>query len=282
MYKQFLDPPGSPTYQSSRIIILPVPFDDSASWMKGASDGPSAIIDASHHIEYYDIETDIMVHEQGIFTAPPVKGRSSEDMVSKVFKEVSAFLKDRKFVMTLGGDHSISIGAIQAHQEYHKDISVLHLDAHADMRDTFHGSKLNHACVMARVLEFTNRVVSVGIRSMDQSEKTIYAKEDIFLAEDICCARSMDWIQDVIKSLKKKVYLSLDVDVFEIGLMPSTGTPQPGGLDWYQVIGLIKAVCKARELVGADVVELAPNATNKAPDALAAKLVHKILSYKFV
>jgi len=278
-YNNFLGIPKKHSqYESSKVVILPIPFDKSASWIKGAANGPKAIIEASQQLELYDIESDSEPYESGIFTAAPIEASSSKEMVDSGYKKVLSFLKDEKFVVTLGGDHSISIGPILAHSAFFKDISILHLDAHADMRDIFEGNKFSHACVMARASEQVDNIVSLGIRSMDISERPSFKKGNLFLAEDICCGKD-DWIQEVIKRLGKKVYLSLDVDVFDSGIMPATGTPQPGGLDWHQVIRLMQAVCKARELIGMDFVELAPMKNNKAPDFLVAKLIYKILSY---
>ncbi|MEI8054731.1 MAG: agmatinase [bacterium] len=267
-------------YETSKIVILPIAFDKSVSWLKGAAKGPKAIITASQQVELYDIETETEVYKHGIFTNQPIKGEISKKMIAQAYKKTSCFLRDKKFVVTLGGDHSVAIGPIIAHKDFYKNISILHLDAHADLRESYENNKFSHASVMARAREKVNNIVSVGIRSMDVSERPIFKRGNLFLAEDICCSNNQ-WIFQVIKKLSGKVYLSLDVDVFDSGLIPSTGTPEPGGLNWYQVISLIRTVCKEKEIVGMDIVELAPTPTNKAPDFLVAKLIYKILSYKF-
>jgi agmatinase len=267
-------------YKTSKIVVLPIAFDKSASWLKGAAKGPKAIIAASQQVELYDIETDTEVYKHGIFTNQPIREQTSKKMIAKGYEKTTSLLQDKKFVVTLGGDHSVAIGPINAHSDFHKDISILHLDAHADMRDSYENNKFSHASVMARAKEKVNNIVSVGIRSMDISEKNSFKKGNLFLAEDVCCG-SDKWITQVVKKLGKKVYLTLDVDVFDSGIMPSTGTPEPGGLNWYQITKLIHAVCKTKELVGMDIVELAPNPVNKAPDFLVAKLIFKVLSYKF-
>ncbi|EKE00906.1 MAG: hypothetical protein ACD_21C00255G0008 [uncultured bacterium] len=266
-------------YENSKIVVLPIPFDKSVSWLKGAAKGPQAIIAASQQVELYDIETDTEVYKHGIFTSPPIKSASSKEMIAQAHKKTTAFLRDKKFVLSLGGDHSVAIGPIIAHSDFYKDISILHLDAHADMRESYENNKFSHASVMARAKEKVDNIVSVGIRSMDVSERSSFKSGNLFLAEDICCG-SDQWISQVVKKLGRRVYLSLDVDVFDSGIMPSTGTPEPGGLSWYQVTNLIHAVCKTKEIIGMDVVELAPNTANKAPDFLVAKLIYKILSYK--
>ncbi|NRA74131.1 MAG: agmatinase [Rickettsiales bacterium] len=266
-------------YKNSKSVILPIPFDKTASWGKGAAEGPQAIIEASQYLELYDIESNSEPYKEGIFTAKPVIANSSKTMIDEGHKKTLSFLQDNKFVITLGGDHSISIGPIFAHQEFFKDISILHFDAHTDMRDSYEDNKLSHACAMARAKERVSNIVSVGIRSMDKSELPYLKKEKLFLASDICC-NSNNWIEKIVKQLGEKVYLSFDLDAFDPSIMPATGTPEPGGLGWYQVIQLMEAVCKERKLIGMDIVELAPIANNKAPNFLAAKLIYKILSYK--
>jgi agmatinase len=272
-------PPEYSALQSAKIVIIPVPYDGTSTWLKGADKGPAAIIEASANMELYDIETDSEVYRNGIFTDKPLDVKSSaEDMVEAVRQRVEKFLEQNKFVVVLGGEHSVSIGAVKAHAADSKDITVLQLDAHADLRDEYEGSKYNHACVMARIRQLC-QIVQVGIRSMDSSEKKLIDKRRIFFAEDI--HDRVDWPSEAIANLSDNVYITIDLDVFDPSLMPSTGTPEPGGLLWYDVLRLLRAVCKERSVVGFDVVELCPNETNKAPDFLAAKLIYKLLSYKF-
>jgi agmatinase len=265
-------------YENSKIAILPVPFDKTSSWIKGSDKGPRAIIEASMNMELYDIETDYEVYKNGIFTSSEILSNSSEDMIKSVYERVTELIKDRKFIVSLGGEHTISLPAIRAHHENYNDVSILHLDAHSDMRDSYLGNKYSHACVMSRVKEITENIVSVGIRSLDKSEWDNIVRDNIFFASDIY--NSEKWIGKAVERLNKNVYLSLDLDVFDPAVLPSTGTPEPGGLDWYTVIKLLKEVCKNRNLIGFDVVELCPG-ENKASDFLAAKLIYKLLSYKF-
>jgi agmatinase len=266
------------SYGKSKIIILPVCFDKTTSWLKGSNKGPEAMIQASKNMELYDIETDSEVYKRGIFTEKAIIAKDSISMINQTYKKVRNLLKDKKFVVTVGGEHSISTAPIKAHFEFFPDMSILHFDAHSDRRDAYEGNKYSHASVIARVNEITDKVVSVGIRSMDSSEKQNIKKNKVFYAHEIL--KSNDWIKKVVANLSKNVYITLDLDVFDSSIMPSTGTPEPGGLNWYQVIDLIKMVSNKRNLVGADVVELCPCA-NKAPDFLAAKLIYKLLSYKF-
>lgn len=263
----------------SPIVILPVPYDGTSTWIKGADKGPDAIIEASMNMELYDIDTGTSVCEKGIFTDAPVKEDSSPDaMVRAVRKRAEDHLKKDKFVVVIGGEHSVSIGTIQAHQSHHKDISVLQLDAHSDLRQEYEGSIYNHACVMARAKELCP-IVQVGIRSMDAEEREFIDKDNVFFAKDIHDKK--DWIEKAVSLLKDKVYITIDLDVFDPSVMPSTGTPEPGGLLWYDVLSLIKAIIDKKKVIGFDVVELCPSENNKAPDFLAAKLIYHILSYRF-
>ncbi len=261
----------------ARAVVLPVPYDETSTWIKGADRGPQALIDASANMELYDIETASEVYRRGIFTAPPVdEKRSPQAMVDAVRERVAGYLGRDKFVITLGGEHSVSIGAIEAHAVRHPGLCVLQLDAHADLRQEYEGSRLNHACVMARVQELCP-IVQVGIRSMDVAERTAMPPGSVFWAHTI--ADDPHWVDTVVARLAPACYVTIDLDVFDPSLMPSTGTPEPGGLFWYDVTRLLRAISRRSRIVGFDVVELCPSAHNRAPDFLAAKLVYKLLSY---
>ena len=230
-------------------------------------------------METYDIETDSEVYKQGIFTDKPIKEKKSpEKMVAELKTRILKHLKNKKYVVTLGGEHSISAATIQAHVESFKNVSVLQFDAHADLREEYHDSKYNHACVMARAREIAP-IIQVGIRSMDFSEQKNMDKSRVFFAQDI--HDNNNWFGKCLKKLTKNVYLTIDLDVFDPAILPSTGTPEPGGLGWYQVLKFLKLLMKNKNVVGFDVVELCPNPQNKASDFLAAKLIYKLLTYKF-
>jgi agmatinase len=243
-------------YDRASTVILPIPFDKTSTWIKGADKGPEAIIEASRYLEFYDIETDSEVFKKGIYTAKPIRAASSSALIKKTDSAVSRYLKGNKLLVTLGGEHSVSIGVIKAYAKHYKDLSILHLDAHADSRDSYEGSRYNHACVIARIREFTQNIVSVGIRSMDVSERSDVNKKKMFFAHEI--HDSDKWIQNAVRSLSDSVYITIDLDVFDPGIMPSTGTPEPGGLGWYQVMKLLFAVSKTKRIVGFDVVDLHP------------------------
>lgn len=273
-------PPIYSSYDSSPIVILPVPFDATSTWVKGADKGPEAILEASANMELYDIDTDSEVYLKGIYTAEPTVEKSSpEIMAGEVKGKVKKFLDDGKFVVTLGGEHSVTIGVIQAFAEKIPGLSVLQIDAHTDLRPEYEGSRFNHACVMARARELCP-IVQVGIRSMDIIEKPFISKDRIFYARDIVGAH-WGWMDKVIEKLDNHVYLTIDLDGFDPSVLPATGTPEPGGLTYYDVITLVKKLIDKKKLVGFDVVELCPNENNKASDFLATKLIYQILSHQF-
>ncbi len=230
-------------------------------------------------MELYDIETGSEIYKKGIHTAKAITAVNARTMVDKVRQKVSNALINKKFVVILGGEHTVSLGTIQAHAAFFNNFSILHLDAHSDMRDSYEGDKYSHACIMARAREITGNIVSVGIRSSDSSELKNINKQNTFYASTI--HHSKTWIKQVVKKLSQNVYITIDLDVFDSSVMPSTGTPEPGGLGWYGVLDLLEIVSKNKNIVGFDVVELCPSKSNMAPDFLAAKLIYKLLSLKF-
>lgn len=272
-------PEANSKLENAKIVILPVPYDGTSTWMKGADKGPEALFRASQYLELYDIETDSEVYKQGIFTAPAILEKSApEKMVSAVRQAVVGFIVKDKLVVTVGGEHSVSIGAVAAYHEKYKNLSVLQLDAHTDLRAEYRGSKYNHGCVMGRIRE-TLPIVQVGIRSLGADEKPFLAKDRVFFAHEIY--NRNDWQAKAIAKLTDQVYISIDLDVFDPSVLPATGTPEPGGLNWYQVWGFLKQVIKEKKVVGFDVVELCPNQNDKSSDFLAAKLIYMLLSYMF-
>jgi len=264
---------------SAKVVIIPVPYDQTSTWIRGADKGPAAILAASANMELYDIETDSQVYTKGIFTHKAIEKKySTENMIEAVTEKARDYINKGKFIVVVGGEHSVSIGSIKAHVENNKDVTVLQLDAHCDLREEYNGSKFNHACVMARTREFAP-IVQVGVRSMDASEKESMKTDNIFFAKDI--HQKKNWIQRAVSRLSDKVYITIDLDVFDPSIMPSTGTLEPGGLLWYDVLEFLKTVFDKKNVLGFDVVELCPNDNNKAPDFLAAKLIYKLLTYKF-
>jgi agmatinase len=265
--------------ETSEIVLIPVPYDGTSTWIKGANKGPDAFLEASENMEIYDIETDSEVYKKGVFLADPVtENNSPEEMVDAVHKTASLYIKQGKFVTLFGGEHSVSIGSIRAFRENFEDLTVLQLDAHSDLRPEYDGSKCNHACAVHEAQHTTN-LVQIGIRSMDSVEKPYLKKENCFFARDI--QKNPDWMNDALGKITENVFITIDLDVFDPSVMPSTGTPEPGGLTWYQVIDFLRLVAQNKNIVGFDIMELCPNKSNKASDFLAAKLYYKILSYVF-
>jgi len=264
-------------YEGAKFIIFPVPYNSTTSWKSGTKDGPQAIIEASRHIELYDIETEKDHSKDGIFTLEflePSKN-SPRETILRIKEVVDKILDDEKFPFILGGEHSVTLGSVLSLKDKFSDFSVLQFDAHTDLREEYEGTKYHHACVMKRVRELDISVTHVGIRSTSE-EEVEYVKDkkgsSIFYAPDLP-------IEKIIDSLKENVYLSFDLDALDTSIMPSTGTPEPGGLGWYEVLKLIKAVAEKKNIIGADVVELDPVPGLVAPDFLAAKLVYKIIGY---
>lgn len=272
-------PPLYSDKNTAKVVVVPIPYDATSTWIRGSAAGPSALIEASANMELYDIETDSEVYKQGIFTDVPVTGNNNPGvMVDETRQRICGWLSKGKYVVTLGGEHSVSIGAIRAYRDNFPGLCVLQLDAHTDLRQEYEGSVFNHACVMARIRELLP-VTQAGIRSMDICEKEFVDPGRIFYMEEML--QGTAWIQKVVDTLDRDVYLTFDLDVLDPSIMPSTGTPEPGGMDWYAALGLIREVVRQRNLVGFDIVELCPDEHNKAPDFLAAKLLYKILSYIF-
>lgn len=266
-------------YEQAEIAILPVPYDGTSTWLKGADKGPQAILEASPYLEFYDIETDSEVFTHGISTLEEVGENSSpETMAKEVERRMNLILADKKFPVLIGGEHSVSIGAFRAIAKHYDNFSILQLDAHSDMRDEYEGSPCNHACVMARGKEVAN-VAQVGIRSTATEEKHNIDPSLIFYAHEI--HESSTWMYEVSQKLNDNVYITIDLDVLDPAYMPSTGTPEPDGLTYREIITFLKLINARHNIVGFDVVELCPNQINKAPDFLAAKLIYQLLSIRF-
>jgi agmatinase len=262
----------------AQIVLIPVPFDMTTTWQKGSDYGPTAFLNAAENMELYDIETDSEVYKNGIYLAESIEEDASENMVNSVHDTVKSFIKKKKFVTLFGGEHSISIGSIRAFNECFDNLTVLQIDAHADLRKEYEGNPYSHACAMYEASQNTN-LVQVGIRSMDASEKTIMNEDKVYFAHDM--ATDDYWMDDVVEQLTENVYITFDLDALDPSIMPSTGTPEPGGLLYYETLEFLKKVFETRNVVGFDMVELCPNKIDKSSDFLAVKLYYKMLSYQF-
>ena len=273
-------PDGFAQLEKASVVLLPVPYDGTSTWGKGADKGPEAFLDASENMELYDIETDSEVFRKGIYLAPPVmENTSPEAMVNAVHKTTKEYIKRKKFVTILGGEHSISIGTIRAFNECFDNLSVLHIDAHADLRESYNGTPFNHACAVHEASKTTN-LVQVGIRSMDAIENTFMDREKTFFAHEM--VNDDYWVDNVIELLTENVFITFDLDALDPSILPSTGTPEPGGLLWYETLDFLKRVFEEKNVVGFDIVELCPNPSERSSDFLAAKLYYKMLCYKFM
>lgn len=266
-------------YSGSGIIIVPVPYDETSTWMKGSDKGPDAIMEASVNLEFYDVETATEVHSKGIHTIAPVIEKSSpEKLVIAVYTKITDLLRDHKFPVIVGGNHTVSIGSVKAFSEHFRNLSVLQLDAHSDLRQEYEGSRFNHACVMARAREFAP-IVQVGIRSMSVEELPYSEKERTFFAHELYFNKKL--YNKALDKLSENVYITIDLDVFDPSLIPSTGTPEPGGPSYYELMHFLKEVAGKKNIVGFDVVELCPSPENKTSDFIAAKIIYQLLSYIF-
>ena len=270
-------------YSSSRVVILPVPYDGTATYRTGSREGPAAILSASANMELFDEDLKREPAEVGIATLEPVEpdARGPERMIEAVFKRCSGPVNDGKFVLGLGGEHTITLGLLRPHLENRaKDLSILQIDAHADLRNTYQESRFSHACVMRRALEHCP-VVGVGIRSFCREEYKFMKESGLqpFTMEKV--RTRDDWIDQVVERLSKSVYVTVDLDGLDPSVCPGVGTPEPGGLDWHQVIRLLKMVFKKRQVVGADVVECLPLPGQCQTEFLAARLVYKMIGYRF-
>ncbi|AFJ90993.1 agmatinase [Blattabacterium sp. (Blaberus giganteus)] len=269
------------TLDQSKTVLIPVPYDYTQTWKKGAKKGPKAFLSAAEHMELYDIETNSEVYKKGIFLVPYIinSSVSTKKMIEKVYNVTKKFLSKEKFITFIGGDHSISIGSIRAFGEKYTNLSILHMDAHTDLRPMYKGSPYNHACSMYEASK-KYPLIQIGIRSMDIMEKKYIQKENIFYMHKIY--QNDLWMQNAIHKLSNNVFISIDIDVFDPSIAPSTGTPEPGGLSWYTTLKFLKKVFNKKNVIGFDIVELLPNKNESSTDFLAVKLYYKLLSYKHV
>lgn len=267
------------TLEHSKILLQSIPYDGTSTWGKGADKGFEAFLDAAENMELYDIETDSEVYKNGIHLTNELRYFDSpEDMFSKTYHRTKELIQHNKFNTFFGGEHSISIGIIKAYYETFEDLTVLQIDAHADLRSSYEGTPYNHACALYDASKNSN-LIQVGIRSMDISEKEHMDYSKVYFADEIKNNKSC--IDESLKQMTDNVYITFDLDAFDPSIMPATGTPEPGGLDWDLITGYLKQVFEEKNVVGFDIVELAPIKGLSAPQFLTAKLYYKMLSYKF-
>ncbi len=270
-------------FETARVIILPVPYDSTTEWHNGAREGPMAIINASQYLELYDLELSQEIYKVGIHTltsVQPVFG-SPENMIQRIYQIAKELIKQAKLVAMLGGEHSISLGLVKALKEQYKDLSVLQLDAHTDLRDKYLGTKYNHACVMRRILEHCP-ITQVGIRSLSWEEQQFLNQNNMQPFYSSRLTPELSVLPEIIEALSNNVYISIDLDVFDPSIMSAVGTPEPDGMQWTEVTKLLSAVAKQKHIVGFDLTELCPREGPAACAFLAAKLTYKLIGYSLI
>jgi len=270
-------PPQYSDFETSKVVILPVPYDSTTTWRSGSRDGPMAIIDASQCLELYDHELDRESYLVGIHTLPELQPsmKGPEETVSRVYNVASDLIQKGKFVVMLGGEHSLTVGTVRAFRERFEGLSVLQLDAHTDLRDEYEDSRYSHACVMRRVLECCP-IVQVGIRSMSQEEHLFLIQNQMqpFLAQGLPLDE-----ERIVSALSADVYITIDLDVLDPSIMSAVGTPQPGGMSWHEILRVLRRVAEQRRIVGCDLVELCPAEGPPSCAFLAAKLAYKLIGF---
>ena len=274
--------PTRSSFDDSQVVILPVPVDRTTTYVSGTRNGPHEILQASSHMELWDEELKVDVHGVGIFTLPEMElpFGEMEPLVDEIERVGYEIIGRDKFLVSLGGEHSITPPLVSAAARKYPGLSVLQIDAHADMRDAYMGTVHNHACAMRRSLEYAS-ITQVGIRSLSTEEAAILPRMKTTIFYDVDMRRDPRWIDAVVASLQPDVYVSIDVDGLDPAIMPATGTPEPGGLSWPEITALLRAVAEGRRIVACDVVELSPIPGMVAPNFLCAKLVYKLLTYRF-
>ena len=277
-----IDDPALSEFDSSRVLIWPVSYEGTVSYGTGTGGGAMAIVNASRNMELYEEETDTEVYRLGLHTLEEFRPKETpEAMMEGLYDRTKELLATNKFLCMLGGEHSVSAPVIKAHAEKYHDLSVLQIDAHADLRDTYDGTPHSHASIMARVVkDLRIPSVQVGIRSISAEEVRLLDEglpTKIFWARDI--VGRIDWIDQAVDSLTDNVYLTIDIDGLDPSLVPTTGTPEPGGLGWYETLALFRRLAEKKKVVGMDLVEYSYVESYNSPAFLCAKLVYKSLSY---
>ena len=267
-------------FDRAKVVILPVPYDSTTEWRSGTRDGPQAIIDASRYLEIYDLELDQETYKVGIHTLPEVEALMSgpENMIQRVYEITGGLVKKGKLVVMLGGEHSLSFAAVRAFKEAFPRLSVLQFDAHADLRDEYLGTKYGQACIMRRVSELCP-IVQVGIRSLCREEKQFLEENKMIPFYMSTMRVDEDLVKHIVTSLSEDVYVTIDVDVFDPSIMPAVGTPEPGGMQWQQVLDILKSLAHYKHIVGFDLMEFCPREGPISCAFMLAKLVYKFIGY---
>jgi len=265
---------------TARYAVLPVPYEGTVSYRRGTAAAPTAIIEASQQVELFDEELRGEFHRAGVAThAAVAPANDPGDQMQRIEAAARPIMDSGAFLLALGGEHSITAPLVRLAHHLTGPVSVLQVDAHADLRDTYDGTKHSHACVMRRVLEVTDRICQVGIRNWSAEENAECPDQVQRFVTPAVVERSADWMDRALDLLGPKVYVTVDIDGFDPSLCPGTGTPEPGGLTWQQVTGLLWRVCRERQVVAADIVEVRPIPPNHVTEFVAARLAYKIIAY---
>jgi agmatinase len=275
-------PPEFSRFDRARVVILPVPYDLTTSYVSGTRRGPLALLEASTHLELYDEELRRETHKIGIHTLDSLEPSAAnpKETIDRVEEATELILAARKFPFMLGGEHSLTLGPVRALKNNYQDFTIVQLDAHSDLRDAYQNTKFNHACVARRMHELGLNIVQIGIRAISSEEANFVEQSDrVRVFFDYELSQDASKLDQWLKQLKGPVYVTVDLDVFDPGLMPAVGTPEPGGLPWYRVLKILKQVGEQCNVIGADVVELCPIPGLVGPDFLSAKLVYKMIGY---
>lgn len=286
--KQFIGSEAETTYEQASVVILPIPYERTTTYRRGCQYGAAAIIEASDQLEAYDIELEKEIcHSMGIYTVAAIANTiknpdlTPEEMLAVTTNRVSSLIADGKFVIALGGEHSITAGIVKAYKNYLQEpFTVIQIDAHGDMRHSYEGSIYNHACVMRRVLDMGLPILPIGIRSICLEEAELIKEQNIPVIWSKDIYQNTDWIAKAIaKITTKKVFITIDLDGINPSLMPGVGTPEPGGLGWYELIGFLGNLFCTYEVIGCDVMELSPISDSVVSEFTAAKLIYKLIGY---
>jgi agmatinase len=284
----FLGPDVAADYNRAHVVILPIPFEATTTYRRGCENGPAAILDASQQVEYYDDDHDREMWEVGIYTHGAIADTrnapvSSEEMLHVTRSTVAKLIQDGKFVISLGGEHSITAGIVEAYRQAHPNepFTVVQIDAHGDLRHAYEGSIHNHACVMKRVVDMGLPTVQVGIRSICKEEATLIREKNLTVIRARDIALQPDWMERAWAGIQtSKVFLTIDLDGIDPTLMPGVGTPEPGGLHWFALLTFLQRIFEQHDVIGADVMELAPISDSVVSEFTAAKLVYKLIGYQ--
>ncbi|HLO47015.1 MAG TPA: agmatinase [Kamptonema sp.] len=279
-----------PDYDKAQVVILPIPYEATTTYRRGCENGPAALLEASHQLECYDEELDREIcYDVGIYTNSPIADTrngqrvSSLEMLQVTQKTVQQLIAENKFVIALGGEHSITAGVVEAYRATYPDepFTVVQIDAHGDLRHEYEGSIYNHACVMRRIVDMGLPTLQIGIRAICKEEADLIKEKqlNVFRAREI--ATQPDWMERAISSIKtRRVFLTIDLDGIDPTLIPGVGTPEPGGLNWYSLTGFLRRLCESYEVIGCDIMELAPVADSVVSEFTAAKLTYKLIGYQ--